>query len=321
MKTKILLSISVCAFLSINIFYSSAGASECSLKPKGPIIEMVAAEAGRDVDCDYVKQVEKVIEGVQKFSEDKVPVNLYVRASYSGASFDGGTLIDLPEQLIFTTGNWAQTSEAVDIVANLSAVAHEYGHALLEKKMGRELGASFPIVKEYDEKHIEISSLQMKLAKNPDSEELGQELAAKKEALKNNLAVMKFFTLSTPYSELYADLVAAFADNDKNAISHALYFNSMSDYEYHFIQTRSFDKAFDPTYDIYMSEEHAYFAYARNYIGKSMWATSVAQKKLMLKKLSNAIVLELRDLLASNSNLPGFKEGNERLIKRLKSMK
>lgn len=296
-------------------FCTQLWASECNIGSELTIVDAFPAEAGRKINCDYVQQVQNIIEEIQKISEDKVPVSLMVRAIYSGASFDGGTIIDVPERLIFSN-QYAQEF-GVSLSGNLSVVAHEYGHALLRAKMERSFKKNFPEAYGYMQARKEVSALSIKLMQNPDSVEYINLLKEKEAAITGNKKYMDFFILHLAYSELYADVVAVYTDNSKNSIFSALYYNEMSNFEYKYVQTRSFDSEFDNSHAMYMSEPHSYFALTRNYIGKKMWPKDEAEKKVMLEKIGDAIVAELADLLKSGSSLPDYEEGNQRLIKRL----
>lgn len=315
MKIKNLMITCVSTLLVTSSFCTQLWASECNIGSELTVVDAFPAEAGRKINCNYVQQVENIIEEIQRISEEKVPVSLMVRAIYSGASFDGGTIIDVPERLVFSN-NYGQEF-GVSLPANLTVVAHEYGHALLRAKMERSFKKSFPDAYNYMQARKEVSALSIKLIQNPESVEYRDLLKKKEAAITGNKKFMDFFMLHLAYSELYADVVAVYTDSSKNSIFSALYYDEMSKFEYKYVQTRSFDSEFDRSHTVYMSEPHSYFALTRSFIGKKMWPANEAEKKVMLKKIGDAIVEELADLLKSGSPLPSHEEGNQRLIKRL----
>ena len=301
--------------LSAVLAFTQAMASDCPVKSDGPVISAYSQQSDRSIHCNYVNSVESIFSEIERFSEDDVKVNLFVQSIYDNASFDGGNIIEVPEQLIFR-GTYSQ-EYPVGIMANLSTVAHEYGHALLAKIFGREL-SQYPVVKAYDQANLEISKLKIKLNLNPDSIELQQEISEKNKAILANKDFIRYSVISTNYSELYADVVAVYLNNNKNAIMSALYYDEMSDFQFRMIQARSFDTEFTSTHTKYMSEVHGHFALTRNYIGKNLWPESASDKKIMLKKIGDAIVAEVKKLLDEKSEMPEYKVSNKNLIERLK---
>jgi hypothetical protein len=312
MKNKLLYVSLACTFL-----LSVAVANECPLKSDGPIMKAVTYLGhDRQLSCDYVSRVESLIEEVQKFSEDKVKVNLVVRSANDGASFDGGYNIDVPEQLVFY-GEYGQDF-GMDIFSNLTVVAHEYGHALLDKKFNQILSPKYPVVKDYFDARKELSNLEIEFAKNPTSEELKNRIEAKTKKVQNDGAFNRFFVLLLPYSELYADVVAVYNDNDKSAVYNALYYPQMTKFAHKMVKTRDFGAEFDiNVYDRYMTEAHGYFANTRTYIGNNLWPKNDVEKNQILKKLSNAIIEEMSQILDKDGVLPDYDVGNASLIKRL----
>lgn len=313
MKTQTFLLLLVSSFITIN----SAMAGPCPLKSNSSVIEAYSLKASGEMNCNYVSEVEDVITNIQQYSEDQIAINLFVRGVDNNASFDGGSIIEVPEQLVFTN-KFGQRYPAF-LVSNLATVAHEYGHALLEKKLEDELLEQFPKEVGFIKASKEISNLQIQIQENPDSKELINELKEKNSARIKNRDFIRFARLTTTYSELYADVVAAYQYLNKGAIFKALYYDEMNDQEFRMVQTRDFDTVFTDEHNVFMTEEHGYFAYTRNYIGKNLWPSDIDQKRSMLKQIGDAIVEEIRELLISGKNLPDYKEANQLLINRLKT--
>ena len=304
--------VSLGALLSITQVF----AGDCSLKPNGPIIEAYAMEANHNMNCDYVTSVEDMILNVQNFSEHKIPVNLFVQRAFDNASFDGGSIIQVPEQLIFRS-EYGQEYPTM-MIANLATVAHEYGHALLEKKLEDALLKQFPKFAGYITASQDLSQLKIKALLNPSSQELQKQVDQKNKDILANKDFIRFAKITTSYSELYADVVAVYQYEDKGAIFSALYYDEMNDRSYRMVQTRDFNTEFTDRSRVFMTEEHGYFAYTRTYIGKNLWPKNNNDKKLMLKKIGDAVVEEVRELLKKNADLPDFDEANKKLIQRLK---
>ncbi|MBC7714045.1 MAG: hypothetical protein H7177_11950 [Rhizobacter sp.] len=301
--------------LSGALTITSANAGDCALKNNGSIIEAYSEQASGQMNCEYVSGVESVVTSIQKFSEESVPVNLFVQHQFDNASFDGGTIIEVPEQLIFTNDYGQQYP--TDVVANLTTVAHEYGHALLEKKFEQTLLKQFPKQAGFIPANQELSKLKIQAIKNPTEEnsKLRQE---KNSEILANADYIRFARITTGYSELYADVVAVYEYGEKDAIFKALYYDQMNDFQFKMVQTRDFGTEFDARYSKFMTEEHGYFALTRTYIGKNLWPSNNAQKKVMLKKIGDAIVEEVKALLISGKDLPENAQANKQLIERLK---
>jgi hypothetical protein len=134
-----------------------------------------------------------------------------------------------------------------------------------------------------------------------------------------NKDFIHFMNISTAYSELYADVVAAYNSNSKSTMVDALYFDKMTNPEFYMIQTRSFDTLFDKRHNLYMTEAHGYFASTRAFIGKNLWPKNLQDKQEFLRIIGDAIIHELRDLLSGNKEIPPFLVANRSLIERLKN--
>lgn len=298
----------------------SVSASECTLNVDGPVIAARPfAGVDRELNCTFVSQVESVLAEIQNFSEVPLKVNLLVRTSFSGASYDGGTNLEIAEQLVFD-GAWGQEYGASHY-SNMAVVAHEYGHALLQDKMEKELSKKYPFFKEYSLAKKELSKIEIELTKNPKSEVLQQLLKDKTAALVNNKVFTKFFVIVGPYSELYADVVAVFNENSKNAIYNALYYEQMNKFALRMVHTRDFDSEFDQKYEVFMTEAHGYFAHTRTYIGKNLWPKNNEEKKIYLRLIGDAIISEMDQLMSTKNELLEFSEGNKSLISRLNELR
>lgn len=165
----------------------------------------------------------------------------------------------------------------------------------------------------------ELSNLRLLSLEKEEDAKLKEDYKQKNEEIYKNQDFIRFAKVTTAYSELYGDIVAAYYNNSKNAMLEALYFDEMKTREYQMIQTRSFDTEFTSAHEVFMTEEHGYFAYTRNYIGKNLWPKNETEKRKYLKFIGDAIVGEIKNLLSQKKTLPDFKIANSNLIKALKT--
>lgn len=314
MKISLLMIITIiaCSFFSL----TQALGTECSIAPNGAIISAMTDSQTHNLNCSYITDIENLITDIQKMSDEKMAVNIITKTSFDNASFDGGSIIEVPEQFIFHNAYEQEYSSS--LAATLVVVAHEYGHALLQKKLERTLMADFPEYAGFILARQEISRLQLENTLHP-SPELAESLSRKITETTNNQNFIRFIQLTTGYSELFADVVAVYYKNDKSAMLKALYYDQMSTLEFQNAQTRDFDTIFDSRFDKFMTDPHGFFAYTRTYIGKNLWPLNEAKKKTMLIKLSDAIVSEIRQSLKNKTKLPDFQTANKQLIKRLQT--
>lgn len=296
--------------------FSLWASSGCDLKENTPIVSYHFINGASDRDCDFLVSVEKVISTVQEFSEDALPINIVLESKATNAGYDGGTIVQLPKNLVFLN-QWGQEYSSY-AASNYIVFAHEYGHALFQKKVEKELLKLFPEQVNAILAYKELSKLRVLSLENAEDTKLKDEYKLKNEELYKNKEFIRFAQLTTAYSELYGDVVAAYYDNSKNAMLEALYFDEMKTREYQMIQTRSFDTEFSQVHEVFMTEEHGYFAFTRNYIGKNLWPANEIEKRKYLAIIGDAIVGEVKNLLKQKKSLPDFKTANASLIKALK---
>lgn len=268
-------------------------------------------------NCDYVKDMSDEISRIQSFSEKAIPINLTILQKDNNASFDGGTILQVPMQFVFTTTYGQEYSSTISSV--YSVIDHEYGHALLENKLETELSKDFPDETGFIQANKKLSTLKLNAYRQKTDANLKLVEEAQKDILANQ-DFIRFARVTTAYSELYADVVSVYNENDKNAMLKALYYDEMNNFEFQMIQARSFDTEYTSAHQKFMTEEHGYFAYTRNFIGKKLWPKNDKQKKLFLKLIGDAIVSEVRSLLEAKSDFPEYDEANKKLIEKLQSL-
>ena len=62
-----------------------------------------------------------------------------------------------------------------------------------------------------------------------------------------------------------------------------------------------------------MSDEHAFMAYTRNYIGKNIWPKTSNEEQKLIKKVKSAIVQSLKEDFL-RAELLDYQEQNQQLI-------
>jgi len=297
--------------------FSLWASTGCALKENTPISSYHFINGASEHDCDFLLSIEDLIFSVHQFSEDALPINIVLQPKASNAGFDGGTIVELPKNLVFYN-QWGQEYSSY-AVTNYTVFAHEYGHALFEKKLENELMNLYPNEVSYILVSKELSNLRLLSLENEEDVKLKDDYKQKNEELYSNQDFIRFAKMTTAYSELYGDVVAVFYNNSKNSMLEALYFDEMKTREFQMIQTRSFDTEFKPAHEVFMTEEHGYFAYTRNYIGKNLWPKNETEKRKYLKIISDAIIGEVKNLLSQKKAIPEFKTANANLIKALKA--
>lgn len=304
----------------LSLFIAINSAIACEFNPEGPILHAYNLKKEGEPNCDYIHDVEELMNSVQTFSEDKVSLNLFVRYVDNSPAFDGGSIIEIPERFVMSSTERNGEDYYVPLVHNITVVAHEYGHALLDKKLEKTLMQEFPEEVGYIEASKELSELKIaKLLKlNPESKE---NLDKAQNEIYANKKFQRFANLTAAYSELYADVVAVYYSNSKSAITDAIFMTGSGIQALRIAQLRDFNTEFTPKHEVFMNEQHSYFAYTRNYIGKKLWPKNLAEKQKMLVKIGDAIVAEVRSMLVKGTDLPEYGEANRRLIQRLKKIK
>jgi len=119
---------------------------------------------------------------------------------------------------------------------------------------------------------------------------------------------------ATPYEELYADTVAVYFESNPSALTHALYFNEMTQTEYDYIKFRDFSNSYAKKDADWMRDEHSRLSYVRSFIGKNMMPRNLSDARKFLSILENAIVQSLRIDFARKTELEVI-PANDQLIK------
>jgi len=271
------------SIISINICFATVSETECDVSDT-PFLYVHLKD--QDRVCDSARELEQMIYDISKFSSalfhEKIGVvfHLKERADYSYKEF--GELNIARIESYWRPGQW------IPLKVIKTLWAHEYGHSMLSINLSQELN-SFKKMKEG--------------AKNGLSEEFT--------GLKN---------ISTPYHELFADLVSILYMEDPRAQVKVGDFYQMifDDLLPHFSQ-RDFTTPFLPSgwSTFYIN---GVLAPTRYHIWKNFWQESMSDtyKERVVMALYRAIVNEL----SLGEGLISFtqEELNLRLIKQLSSL-
>jgi hypothetical protein len=200
----------------------------------------------------------------------------------------------------------------------LAVYAHEYGHAVFDA----HITAAIPAYEEMKRIKREISMRSLR----PFNERLTQEqgLANQKritelmDSLKSNKEILRLARLTLPYHEVFADTIAVFVFNSKNAIHQALYYNDTGDhdgagfggggfgrgigipgghYNPHDPNRNIIGRDFSVVHDVNTwsnNSEHSLFSPLRSVIGSDeCWPTTDADRAAKLKELLKMLLADL----------------------------
>lgn len=290
----------------------------CELSQESPVSHVFKIAKGNYLNCHQVKNFESILLNIKEIQAEAPPVALYINKSYPNASFDMGKIIRIPLELSFS-GKWGNIYSGSYMAAD-TVLAHEYGHAVFAQKMkGHKFYA--PI----QEMSLKASELELTIQElyskgNPSNlvKFYTKQLHALNDKRLNDKELKKVRKFIGPYNELYADLVAAFSLNRKNAMVDALYYDEMSDQAYETIQARNFsENSLDMT-GSYMHQEHGMFAPTRQFIGKNLWTKDKLEQKKVLDTLFDTIASEISYLIEYDVKYLAPTTLNKKLIEALK---
>lgn len=292
----------------------AAQATTCPIESK--VLENYYQTSPFDLDCSYFSTLERAMENATTINggTPKEKFSLVLSPQGSNAGFDHGSIIETPYRFVFVSPYGAEYP--LNLYNGVEILNHEYAHFLFKDFFITE----FPQYKNLFQKFNIISQLKIEILTSQDSNQR-KELQTNLDKLTKEVGSTEEFQtynrLTGPYNELFADLLAALVAKDKNAMTKALYYDAMSDFEYRYIRTRSFDANFNDDDERYMSDEHAFMAYTRNYIGKNLWPRNQIDNSKLVKKVKEAILKSLK-IDFNRGELLDYKEQNDQLINLLK---
>lgn len=255
-------------------------------------------------NCDLAAQLSRVFNEMAGQFGEAPSVRLVIGGSSGNASFDNGSTIQIPMQLVFS-GSYGGVS-AVPASSLYVAAAHEYGHAIFHQKLRRQ----FP----------EYSDLFAGLAKLSDARWNGTMSPEQQRSLYSEIMKVpehsQFMRHLTAYAELYADVVTVFQFQDPSAMFKALYYDAMTDFQYHYVRMRDFSSVVDGQWEHLLYQDHAKLAYVRVFIGQKLWPTNAGESLQYEQKIAAAVFAALGQDL-KESDPVDYQLANEKIIHEL----
>lgn len=180
-------------------------------------------------DPDFTGSISDISNRIDELGLAPVSIDVIIIPEDSNASFDSGNNIQISRSMCFPNhmGTMTSCKYAHDV---LNVYAHEYGHAVFDKY----ISAAIPEYAEVKRIYNQMSALEVKPYKTQMTPQQiaanSQEYKALYESLKNNKEHLRIIGLTMAYHEVFADTIAVFLANSKNAISEALYNPSIPAY-------------------------------------------------------------------------------------------
>lgn len=274
---------------------------------------------GDFLSCDQVKSFSETIDRVAAISPVAPAINLFIEREHSNASFDMGLIIRVPLRLTFS-GPWGQVYYG-QFISSHSVMAHEYGHAIFSKMLEEQ-----EFFKEMKEESVSFSQkdLELMAALNSGVDQKEVELikAQREVILKSrtsNKEHARIRRILGGYDELFADVVAVYAADNKRTMVNALFFNEISDQAFELVMARDFSGEERSFSNALLSEEHATFAQTRSFIGNNLWPSNDDEKKKFLSIVFDSILENVIERIKSPVDEElSARELNENLIDSIK---
>lgn len=260
---------------------------------------------------DFNKDITKITAAIDSYKISDVSVNVVIKPESDNASFDSGSIVEIPRTMVMYNHMGSNPDYKTSMDA-LAVYAHEYGHAVFDA----HITAAIPAYDEMKRIKREISMRSLR----PFNERLTQEqgLANQKrikeltDSLLANKEILRLARLTLPYHEVFADTIAVFVFNSKNAIHQALYYNDIGDrdggfgggfgpptghYNPHDPNRNIIGRDFSVVHDVNTwsnNSEHSLFSPLRSVIGsEECWPTTDADRAAKLKELLKMLLADL----------------------------
>lgn len=294
--------------------------SKMSCELSGHTVSLVYKNSRGDfLSCDQVKSFSETIDRVAAISPVAPEINLFIEKEHSNASFDMGLIIRVPLRLTFS-GPWGQVYYG-QFISSHSVMAHEYGHAIFSKMLEEQ-----EFFKEMKEESVSFSQkdLELMAALNSGVDQKEVELikAQREVILKSrtsNKEHARIRRILGGYDELFADVVAVYAADNKRTMVNALFFNEISDQAFELVMARDFSGEERSFSNALLSEEHATFAQTRSFIGNNLWPSNDDEKKKFLSIVFDSILENVIERIKSPTDEElSARELNENLIDSIK---
>jgi uncharacterized surface protein with fasciclin (FAS1) repeats len=269
---------------------------------------------------EFQKDVTEITANVDSLKLATVKINVIVIPTGSNASFDNGHNIETPRQMGFT-GDWGGDMTFKSTVDDLNVYAHEYGHAVFDTYIAAAIPKYLDVKKIYNAmSDIEVKPYQMQMT--PEQVKANQKQYDNLvETLKNSKELLQIVSLTLPYHEVFADTIAVFNANSKNAISEALY-NPLAKFYDQAAKISWQGRDFGSKHDLEtweQDEAHLLFSPLRSQIGlDECWPKDKADQARKLKFLAQILTEQMKKMYAAHKS-PVIAD-NKELIEKYKTI-
>jgi hypothetical protein len=268
-------------------------------------------------DESYLRSIESEIRMVDSYGLADIETYVFVRGESANASSDGGQVIFLPRTLVMEDGmyNNRHYKHMPDLLAVFS---HEYGHQVFSDIMMRRVPGFLNLhTLDMQISQLLLQSIEPGLTReqrahiNKQINDIHVRIAADP-----RLRAMANITL--PYNELFADVIAVYAHNNKSAIYNALWFPNMHTGSEEFVEARDFSREHSLA-SWRHTEVHILFSPFRSLIGHSRcWPRNFNEAKEKLNQLADLLVEDITIQLEKNETPPISKNGE--LMERFRTL-
>lgn len=273
---------------------------------RGAVREVVFLE---HEDCELASALSDIFNAMAVTFKSSATVNLVIGGPSDNASFDNGAIVQVPYQMIFY-GKYGRKNSLPRSSLYTSA-AHEFGHAIFHQHLRVAAGEEY---KNLFAKLDDLSSRKLAILKG------GTDVSFAGDSI--NLVYSPEFRLISSrmaaYSEFYADLLAVYHFQDRQAMVKALYYDGMDDFQFNYILMRGFELEPDPQWQHLLSEDHAKLAPTRAFVGQRLWPKNSDQAYEMADWILFSILRMLAEDLEADEE-PDWELANQNLIRELES--
>lgn len=195
-----------------------------TLPASAGVAEFFTIRGGQAIENDpeFNDTISEISNRIDEFGLAPVNINVIIIPEDSNASFDSGTNIQISRTMCFQN-HMGATTTCKYLHDVLNVYAHEYGHAVFDKF----ISAAIPEYADVKRIYNQLSALEIKPYKiqmTPEEAAANrQQYKTLYESLKGNKEQLRLVVLTMAYHEVFADTIAVFLNNSKNAISEALY--------------------------------------------------------------------------------------------------
>lgn len=273
---------------------------------RGAVREVVFLE---HEDCELASALSDIFNAMAVTFKSSATVNLVIGGPSDNASFDNGAIVQVPYQMIFY-GKYGRKNSLPRSSLYTSA-AHEFGHAIFHQHLRQSTGQEY---KNLFAKLDELSSRKLAILKGGVDANFAGDLINVVESPEFRLISSRM----AAYSEFYADLLAVYHFQDRQAMVKALYYDGMDDFQFNYILMRGFELEPDSNWQHLLSEDHVKLAPTRAFVGQRLWPKNAEQAFEMSDWILFSVLRVLADDLEADEE-PDWELANRNLIRELES--